>query len=226
MEYGAFPPPPPPELGPAGIVPGARPLSTLAEQVGWTTAGLVSLFLLVLIAHATEVAVDCTFYGIYEPDGTAGGCPVLSWPTLILLAGFAIPSSAVAVGLSRDLVMRLSRSGTPPRPRRVNAASRRLALEFVAPFLAFFGWGVLAWGLTAPALDNCIEPCGYPTFPYVLGGTALQLCLIGGSALVIGGGLLVRLWHLQRRSTSIPGPTDSRTGVWADRRAPQRRRLW
>jgi len=199
------PPPPPSALGSPSIGPDLRSRSTLAQQVGWTSAGLVSMFLLVLIAHATEVAFDCTLYGIYEPDGTAGGCPVLSWPTLVVLAGFAISSSVVAVGLSGSLILLLSPVGGQPKQRRAKVDPRRLALEFAAPFLAFFGWGVLAWGLAEPILENCIEPCGYPTLPYVLGGTALQLSIIGGSALILGGGLFARLWQTGREMRPAEG---------------------
>jgi hypothetical protein len=191
-------PPPPPALGSASDAPGERSRATLPKQVGWTTAGLVSLFSLVLIAHATQVAFDCTPYGIYDSGGTAGACPVLSWPTLLLLAGFAMSSSAVAVGLSGNLLSRLVGTGAEPHQPMGSGDSRRLALEFAAPFLTFFGWGLLAWGLTEPALENCIEPCGYPTFPYMLGGTALQLSVMGGCALLVGGGLLALIKKSQR----------------------------
>jgi hypothetical protein len=197
--------PPPPAIGPAPVTPEERTRSTLPGQLGWTTAGLVSLFLLVLIAHATEVAFDCTLYGIYESDGTAGACPLLSWPTLVILASFGIPSSAVALGLSGSLVSMLSPVRAQPDQRTVNVDPRRLAIEFTAPFLSFFGWGVLAWGLTEPILENCIEPCGYPTFPYVLEGTAFLLSVIGGIALIIGGGLMARLWQVQRQQRPAVG---------------------
>lgn len=193
-----IPPPPPPAPGSAWNSPGERSRSTLPEQVVWTIAGLAGLFGFVGAAHASGVAFDCTLYGIYDASGTAGACPVLSWPTLVLLAGFAVPSSMIAIGLSRDLIVRLSPFGARPDPRRATRGSGLLALEFMAPFLMFFGWGVLAWGLTEPVLDNCIEPCGYPTLPYVLGGTAWQLSIIGGSALAVGGGLLLRVWRAQR----------------------------
>src|SRR5579871_1295919 len=145
MDPGILPPPPPSALGSAGDAPAGKVRSTRPAQVGWTTAGLVGLFLLVLVAHGTEVAFDCTLYGIYAPDGTAGACPVLSWPTLVVLSGFAIPSAMVAFGLSENLILLVSPTDVRPSQRRETADSRRLALEFTAPFLAFFGWGVLAW---------------------------------------------------------------------------------
>jgi hypothetical protein len=201
-------PSPPPVPISVWAAPSARPRSTLPEQAAWTAGGLGSLFLLVLIAHAAEIGFDCTLYGIYNSDGIAGGCPVLSWPTLVMLVCFAISSSAIALGLSGSLFSLLPSVGAQSRRSRAKGDARRLALEFTAPFLAFFGWGVLAWGLTVPVLENCIEPCGYPTFPYVLGGTALQLSVLGGGALMSGGALLARLWQTQRRKRlAEKGPT-------------------
>lgn len=171
----------------------------LGAQVGWTATGLIALFSLVFVAHATEVAFDCTLYGIYEANGTAGGCPLLSWPTLLILGGFAISSSMISIGLSRNLVVFVSPSPASPRTHRLRADRHPLTLDFIGPFLAFFGWGVLAWGLTEPLLENCIEPCGYPCFPYVLEGTAFELSVLGGSALVLGAGVLAIMSYRRRR---------------------------
>src|SRR5690348_9960654 len=109
---------PPSAPGSPPVPPEERFRSSRGGQVGWTSAGIVGLFLLVLIAHATQVAFNCTLYGVYEPDGSAGGCPVLSWPTLIVLTGFAVSASAVAVGLSGSRILLPSPVGPQPDPRR------------------------------------------------------------------------------------------------------------
>ncbi len=167
--------------------------------MAWTATGLVALFSLVLVADVTQVAVDCTLFGIYGPHGTVGGCPVLSWPTLVLLGGFAVSSGMIAIGLSRTLVVLVSASPPGGGTERLEVDRRGWALDFVGPFLAFFGWGVLAWGLTQPMFENCKEPCGYPYFPYVLEGTAFELSILGGIALALGVSVLATLANRRHR---------------------------
>ena len=188
---------PPVDVGPPE--PPCQESSRVGAQVGWTATGLIALFLLVFVAHWTEVAFDCTLYGIYESNGTAGGCPLDSWPTLVMLGGFAVPSSMVAIGLSRNLVLLVSSNRESSRTHGPGIGTRKPILDFAGPFSAFFGWGVLAWGLMEPIAENCIEPCGYPYFPYVLQGVGFELSVLGVTSLAVGASLLALVARQGRR---------------------------
>ena len=89
---------------------------------------------------------------------------------------------------------------------------RHRAVEFLAPFLTFFGWGVLAWGLILPwsPFAQCHGLCA-PAFP--LDGVPYELVISGIAAFAIGAtlfGLLVV--RRTSRARLLEGETRERDG--------------
>ena len=126
-------------------------------------------------------------------------CPDSLAAVGVFLAALSIAAVMLALGLGRP------QSASRPGPRsgettRAGTMDRRTISEFLAPFLTFFGWGVLAWGLLLPwnVFGFCHEPCVYP---YQLQGIPLMLATSGAVMLVLGASVYGLLWRAQRVGT-------------------------
>jgi hypothetical protein len=174
-------------------------------QVVILVCGSFLLLALVLSGAAGQAGLQlcaiCT--GNVCGPGTAV-CPGSVANLEMIVVSLAVASVAIAVGLSESLVARMGGlHGALARDRPGKPA--RSVASLTAPFLVFFGWGLITLGLLLPwdLFGNCIDgPCDYP---YVLSGYPALLVFAGGVCLATGIALFSLLSPRRDDSTSPVG---------------------
>jgi len=163
--------------------------------------GLLMLWSFVWLGATLQPGVvQCAICSGNQCTGSTTICPGTEATVIGVLLVLAMAATIVAVGLSRSLVDFFT-PGKYASLRAQGTTAPRLSLEFLAPFLAFYGWAIAAWGLMLPLniFGFCHEACVYP---YVLQGIPLTLVWIGAPLLVAGAvllGWLARLRASERR---------------------------
>jgi hypothetical protein len=128
-------------------------------------------------------------------------CPGSLAAVGVFIAALAIAAVVVALGLGTQFPFAV-RWGQRGRPNGVSLNALRPTTEFLAAFVTFFGWALLAWGLLLPwsVFGTCYYgPCQYP---YVLQGIPLDLAVSGAAMIALGGSLMALL--SRRRAPSDP----------------------
>ena len=174
--------------------------SDLPSQVAWTGFGLFLLFSFVWLGAMSQVGVArCAVCSDGVCSGSTTDCPGTYGIIVLVLFLLAIASAIIAVGLSVALVRLVTTIRLPPG---AGFSPARLSIEFLAPFMAFYGWGILAWGLVLPL--NIFGLCYYGAcvYPYVLQGIPLSLAVIGGVVLGAGAVFLALLWRIRKAETT------------------------
>jgi hypothetical protein len=164
-----------------------RPRTDLAFF--FTGVGIFAILLTVWTGAITQVGMQqCPICTDNFCNGS-GPCPGSVDARVSIGIVLGIEAFFVSVGLSARALANAIKS---PSEGTESAFPRgpQLALHVLAPFLMFWGWAMVLLGLILPFGwgQTCAEPCGYPTFPWVLSGFPLDLVVVGG--VILGAGVV------------------------------------
>lgn len=161
-----------------------------SARVGLTGVGILALMMTTYLGAASQVGVQLC--AVCTGSHCAGSevCPDSLVGLSLVVAALMVEALVVALGLS-PVPRTIDHDANPsdsrePHPRFAHMAT--LALS--APFLAFFGWALVALGFILPLniLGVCHPQC---TYSWTLSGYPLVLVIVGGAALAWGAGLFV-----------------------------------
>lgn len=178
------------------------PADRRVAPMDWTTrvvmvgAGSFGLVLIVFLGTILQVGVvQCAVCAGNVCGPGVEVCPDSAVGLGLIVGLLAAASVMIAVGLSGWTVTR--RAGATKRSESLPAAPTDL--DFLAPLLLFFGWGLLALGLLLPwnVFGTCYYgPCVYA---YDLSGYPLVLVVSGTIAIASGAPLLAWTGIRRRR---------------------------
>jgi uncharacterized membrane protein len=167
--------------------------------VAVTGAGIALLGGTVLLGAIAQVGVSlCAICHGNDCSFGSQVCPGSVLFLALIVAFLMMEALLVALGLSKPEVARWTIPPSVTGLERARRVRREKPLNILAPFLAFFGWALMALGLMLPLdiFGSCVEPCDYP---WVLSGYPLLLVIVG--AVLLGSGVaLFGTIAVQRRS--------------------------